>query len=86
MMSWPLDISEVLALRNAYSLGIDLADIGQPLGKNIAGHLIPILVLELGCLPLRPLSERSGVRYGARHDTANRRRELEDVRHRRRVD
>src|SRR3569833_2107105 len=68
---------------SSYSLGVDLADIGQSLGQGIARHLVTILVSELGRVALRPLSESSGIGYGPRHDATDRGRDLEDVRDRR---
>lgn len=54
-----------------YALSVDLGDIGQSLGKDIAWHLIAVLVSELGGLALCALGEGSGVGDGARHDTAD---------------
>jgi hypothetical protein len=36
--------------RIAYALCVDLADVGYPLGQDIAGHLVAVLVAELGSL------------------------------------
>lgn len=62
-----------------YALSVDLGDIGQSLGKNVAWHLVAILVSELGGLALCSLGESSGVGDGACHDTADRGGYLEDV-------
>lgn len=54
-----------------YALSVDLGDIGQSLGKNVAWHLVAVLVSELGSLALSALREGSGVGDGACHDTAD---------------
>lgn len=63
----------------SYTLGVDLGDVGQPLGHNIAWHLVTVLVFELGSLALGALSKRPGICDGTRHDATNGRRDLEDV-------
>lgn len=54
-----------------YALSVDLGDIGQSLGKNVARHLVAVLVSELGSLALCALGKGSGVGDGACHDTAD---------------
>jgi hypothetical protein len=36
-----------------YALCVDLADVGYPLGQHVAGHLVAVLVAELGSLTPR---------------------------------
>lgn len=62
-----------------YPLGVDLADVGQPLGHDVAGHLVAVLVPELSSLRLRALGEGTSVGDGSGDDAADRRGELEDV-------
>lgn len=63
----------------SYALSIDLGDVCQPLGHNIAWHLVAVFVFELGSLTLGTLSKRSSICDGTRHDAANGGRDLEDV-------
>lgn len=68
-------------VRFPYPLRVHLTDIGQTLGESVCRHLVAKLVPEFGGLRLGPLGEGSGVRNGTSDDTANRWRELEDVRY-----
>ena len=54
-----------------YALSVDLGDIGQSLGEDVAWHFIAVLVSELGSLALCALREGSGVGNGACHDAAD---------------
>jgi hypothetical protein len=64
----------------AYALGVDLANVGYPLGQHVAGHLVAKLVAELGRLAARAAHRGPGVGYRPRHNAADRRRQSEDVR------
>ena len=66
---------------SSHPLGIHLADIGQSFGESVAWHLISKFISEFRRLTLGPLRKGPRVGDGSRHDAANRRRELEDVRH-----
>ena len=72
--------------RQPYSLGVDLADVGQSLGQDVAGHLVAELVAELSSFALSTLGKGASIRDGARHDAADRGGDLEDVGHGRGVD
>lgn len=70
----------------SYALSVDLGDVGEPLCQDVTWHLIAILVSELGSFTLGTLSECPCIGDGARHNAANGRGDLEDVRHGGRVD
>lgn len=63
----------------SYTLSINLGDVCQPLGHNIAWHLVAVFVFEFGSLALGTLRKRPGICDGTRHDATNRGRDLEDV-------
>lgn len=65
--------------RKTYSLGIDLIDVGQSFGKDVAWHLIAKLVSKLRRFALSTHDRSSCIGDRARHDTADRRGEFEDV-------
>lgn len=67
--------------RVSYALGVDLGDVGQPFGHNVARHLVAVLVFELGSLALGTLRERPGICDGTGHDATNGGRDLENVGH-----
>lgn len=69
----------------AHPLCVDLANVGQPLGQNIAGHFIAVLVPEFSGLGLGTLCEGASIGDGAGHYAAHRRGEPEDVGHRGRI-
>ena len=59
------------------SLGVDLADVGQSLGQDVAGHLVSILIPELGSLSLGALRKSSSIGDRTGHNATNRGRDLE---------
>lgn len=63
----------------SYALGVDLGDVGQSLGEDVARHLVSILVSELGSLALSPLGKCPGICDGSGHDATDGGRDLEDV-------
>ena len=65
--------------RIAYSLRVDLVDVGQSLCQHVARHLVSVLVPELGSFASRTVNRCSGVGNGAGHDAADRWRDLEDM-------
>ena len=69
-----------------HPLCVDLGDVCETLGQDVAGHLVAKLVPELGGLSSRPHDRGAGVCDGARHDAADRGRQLVDVRDGRGVD
>lgn len=75
-----------LKKKKTHSLCVNLIDIGQSLRKDVAGHLIAVLVPELGCLPASTIHRGSGIRYRACHDAADGGRDLEDMSDGRRID
>jgi len=70
----------------AYALSVDLGDIRHPLRQHVAWHLVSKFVSEFSSLTLRPSDKVPRVGDGACHNASNRRRELVDVGHGRRVD
>ena len=61
------------------SLGVDLADVGQSLGQDVARHLVSIFVPELGSLSLSALRISPSVGDGTGHNAANRGGYLEEM-------
>jgi hypothetical protein len=64
----------------AYALCVDLADVGYPLGQDIAGHLVAKLVAELGSFTAGSAHGCPCICNGPGHDTTDRWGEPEDVR------
>lgn len=73
-------------METTHPLGVHLADVGKSLRQDIGGHLISILVSELGGLALGSLRKSSGIGDGSGDDAADGGRDLEDVGDGRRVD
>lgn len=71
---------------STYSLRVDLADVGETLGQGIGGHLVAVLVSELGSFTLCSLRKGSSVGDGSSNNAANARGYLKDVRDGSRVD
>jgi hypothetical protein len=67
-------------------LRVNLANVGQSLGKGIGRHLITKLVSKLSSLTLRSLGESSGIGNGPGDYAADGWGDLEDMRDGRRVD
>ena len=65
----------------AYSLSINLTNIGQTLCQSISGHLISIFVSEFRSLSLSSLSKCPGISDGASDDASNGGRDLENMRY-----
>jgi len=61
------------------SLCINLVDIGHSLRQDVARHLVSVFVFKFGGFSASAVHTRSGICYGASHDTADRRRNFEDV-------
>jgi len=57
-----------------HALSVDLADICEPLGKDVAGHLISIFVPELSRFASCSCDRTSCICDGPCHDAANGRR------------
>ena len=68
---------------DAYALGIDLVDIGQPFRKNITRHLVPILIPKFSGFSARAGNSRPSIGDRSSHDAPHGGRELEDVCNRR---
>jgi hypothetical protein len=66
-------LSLQLRLWLTYPLRVHLADVGQPLRQCVCGHLVAVLVPELGGLSLGTLRKRPGIGDGSRDDAADRR-------------
>jgi hypothetical protein len=62
-----------------YTLRVDLVDVRQPLGKNIARHLVAIFVSELCRLRATSSDGSASIRDGSGHYAADIWREVEDV-------
>lgn len=81
-MSVPSPVKDNLGIaRLAYTLCVDLRNVGKPLRQDVTRHLVSIFVSELGSLALGALRKRSGVGNRTGHDAANRGGDLEDVGH-----
>lgn len=62
-----------------HSLGVNLSNVCQSLGQDIARHLVAVLVSELGRLSSCPVHRGSCVGDRASHDAADRGGQLVDV-------
>lgn len=58
---------------------VDLGDVCEALGQNITGHLVTVLVSELGSFTTRSHDRSSCICDGTGHDTADGWRESVDV-------
>lgn len=59
------------AIKSAYPLSINLADVGNPLGQGIARHLVSKLISELSGFSNGSLDGGSSIGDGSGHDTAH---------------
>jgi len=74
-----LNACSIFLPTKTYSLCIDLVDVGQSLCQDVAWHLVPVLVSELGRLTSRTSDGCTSISYGSGHDAADRRREFVDI-------
>ena len=72
--------------QSSHFLRVDLRDVCKTLGQDITGHLVAVLVSELGSLTTRSHDRSSCVCDGTSHNTTDRRRKSMDVRDGRGVD
>jgi len=63
----------------AYTLCVNLTDVGNTFSQYVAGHLVAVLVAELGCLAPSPAHGGASISNGARHNTADRGRQAKYV-------
>jgi hypothetical protein len=69
--------------KGTYSLGVDLADICNSLGQSITRHLVSKFISEFSCFTNSSLYRSPGICDRPSHNTADRGRQLENVRDRR---